>query len=381
MEAILAVARAQIASQLESYYQGGLQKCISDASGCLKEAYVIKAQLEMQVYNNKSTYLNNAFDKIDFSEIKNASDFKETVNKMVAYARWQGAKDMVYDDYVNRKLNTSMEGLMKKSYQVIESINKITTGHNPTYHVAFAVGRGNQRKIYEGDIPINMILDAARLEPVWRNSSIDTSLKLRLAANVDTKKQWAKLSTVTELTGDTLDEYKTIMSAISDITYQNKKGETRRVTNEGNKFEIYRKYLIMKQTNKDKNLLQQITQEVMSNTKSFAVGEDFEYTTTANNWLLSPSINLQDLNDNQEITRYESLKSFMGSNPSLASLSTLISTLQNICSTLGTDIQAIQGKAQSILNSKIQDDGSLTSMLEKEVKERLQQELGQMFKI
>lgn len=296
---------------------------------------------------------------------------------MMAYTRWQAAKDIVYSDYINRKLDSSIEGLMKNAYTLVEEIGAITTGHNPTYHIVFAVGRGKSRKIYEGDLPLSSLMQAAQLQPVWKNSSSETSFKLRLVATEEIRKQWATQSSIVALDETALKEYTSIMDEISNLTY----GNGKRITNEGNKFEIYRKYLIQKQDNKDKNLLSKIAQEVMSNTKSFAKGQDFEYSTTADRWLLSPSINLQEIADQQntQIERYESLKSFMGSNPSLASLSTLISTLENICSTLEIDISGIQNKAQTILNSEIRADGSLQAMLKEEIEERLREELNQIF--
>jgi hypothetical protein len=84
-----------------------------------------------------------------------------------------------------------------------------------------------------------------------------------------------------------------------------------KIGNEGNKYEMYRKFMVAKETlanvgYSDAALLEDIRKNVLANSKSFIKGVDHSY-----------------YDYKQGVAKFESLKSFMGSNPSLASLSTI----------------------------------------------------------
>ena len=107
-------------------------------------------------------------------------------------------------------------------------------------------------------------------------------------------------------------------------------------------------------------LLNEITQEVKSNTASFVRGGDDQY--------------IDKYGQKQSI----SLKSFLGANPSLASLSTMISALEQIYAAL--DLQALSASTlYGPTRSKLKEKGIVEADLEKAIKEKMKEELAKIF--
>ena len=188
---------------------------------------------------------------------------------------------------------------MKESYKLLEELRHQITGQETTFRVAFDVGGQVKGKIYEAMIPLQDILDMSYAEESWKASSKNaaTAMKLRLGATAEQKKSWVNRYQATLISKQYRGFEQTLLNnGVSPFTSQ------------GRQYEFFKKsdYLyVLNNTS-----LNALKESISSDNTSFVRGVDFAY------WNKTSG------------AHFESLKSFIGGNPSLASLSTILSTLQ-----------------------------------------------------
>lgn len=214
-----------------------------------------------------------------------------------AYSRYLAAKEILTMKRTNvqqYKQVKHMERVMKSSYKLIDQLRAELTGQQTTFKIAFDVGGKTKGQIYEASVSLADILDMSHLESVYRNTSAASSMKLRLRANAAQKKSWVSKYGADNIT----EQYRSFMQGFS---------------NTGRQYEFYRKATIAGIS--DASALQKLKDSISSDTTSFVKGVDFAYS-----------------KDGQQY--FESLKSFIGGAPSLASLSTVLTTLQTLSTAL-----------------------------------------------
>lgn len=334
----------QISGEISAKFQNELLAFQSQISSWLSQAYQVQAELETKAI---------LYEKQTYGLHMNEAGIYYSDQRSRVYERWYAAKQIIAEQADTKKV----EKLLKDGYLLIDQLRHKFIGETITYEVAFSINIAKKTYIYEASLPLQEILNLAKIEAAWKNSSIASSLKLRLNANLETKYKWLSeySGQITNLTDDEI--YKEVMS------YQ----KVASLKNKGNQYEIYKKFnRLSKEMNiSDKqtrlNLLDNIIQEVKSNTRSFVKGGDDQYKTE---W------------DNQMNV---SFKSFLGGSPSLASLSTMIPTLEQTYAAL--DLQSLSASAlYGPTRSKLKEKGTVEADIEKVIKEKMKEELTKIFK-
>ncbi len=332
-----------ISSQVSSNLQQELLNHQAQIQSWLSEAYFLRDNIEKDA---------QLFEKQTYGLHLNKSGMYMSDKKSRVYERWYAAKQQIID----KNSETKVRQLLTRGYVLIDKIRQQFTNEPVTYEVAFSLydSKTKMTHIYEAQLPLKEILDISKVEAVWRNSSVATSLKLRLNADVATKQSWLNNYNVKELTDDKV--YKEVMSynKVSDLK------------NKGNQYEIYKKFnrLSSELNISDKNarieLLDQIISEVKSNTASFVKGGDDQYVDETGNY------------------HNISLKSFIGGNPSLASFSTLISTLEQLYGAF--DLQSLSSTAiYSPMRSKLKENSFVQKGIDQIINNILQENLSGIF--
>ena len=333
----------QISGQISAKFQGELLASQTQISSWLSRAYQVQTDLETKamLYERQTSGLHMNKAGIYYSDKRSR-----------IYERWYAAKQVIEEQADTRKVET----LLKEGYLLIDQLRHKFTGETVTYEVAFSINIAKKTYIYEAALPLQEILNLAKIEAVWKNSSAASSLKLRLNANLETKYNWLSEygGQITNLTDDEV--YKEVMSYPKVANLKNK----------GNQYEIYKKFSrLSKEMNiSDKqarlDLLDSIIQQVKSNTTSFVKGGDDQYKTE---WGNQMSV---------------SLKSFVGGSPSLASLSTMIPALEQTYAAL--DLQALSASAvYGPTRARLKEKGGVEADIEKAIKEKMKEELAKIF--
>ena len=238
-----------------------------------------------------------------------------------------------------------MERVMKSSYKLIDQLRAELTGQQTTFKIAFDVGGKTKGQVYEASVSLSDILDMSHLEAVYKNSSAATSMKLRLRASAAEKKSWVSKYNATNIT----------------TSYRQFAESTQGFRNVGRQYEFYRKATIAGIT--DQSSLQKLKASISSDTVSFVKGVDFAYSKDGQSY-------------------FESLKSFVGGSPSLASLSTILTTLQDL-NTILSNPQNIQEYMEAQLQQPQHQQGieqAFSATMEQSVSEQVVKPLlDQMF--
>lgn len=331
----------QISGQISAKFQGELLASQTQISSWLSRAYQVQTDLETKamLYERQTSGLHMNKAGIYYSDKRSR-----------IYERWYAAKQVIEEQADTRKVET----LLKEGYLLIDQLRHKFTGETVTYQVAFSVSIAKKTYVYEAALPLQEIMNMAKIEAVWRNSSAASSLKLRLNATAKDRSDWVTKYSAVNITDDEI--YKEVMSYEKIINLKNK----------GNKYEIYKKFARLSQelNISDKQmrqeLLDEIIQEVKSNTASFVKGGDDQY--------------LDKYGQKQSI----SLKSFLGGNPSLASLSTMIPALEQTYAAL--DLQALSASAvYGPTRARLKEKGGVEADIEKAIKEKMKEELAKIF--
>lgn len=274
--------------------------------------------------------------------------FKEAENLMKkdalpAYSRYLSAKNSIQNEVNYNKILT----LLKNSYTTIDQLRSAVTGQKTSYRLAFSTGKGKNKQYFEREVSLSELLDASYLEVTQKDL-----YKLRLQFSKEQKMKWTESRAsqlqygVTDITAD----YKKFLDFIKD-----KPGT---FGNEGNKYEMYRKFKMADQSyysdNYRSELLERTRQEVMSNTTSFVRGVDHAY--------------MQGYT-----AKYESIKSLFGSNPTLGTLRTMERTFADIEKILGTGWQMmspdfIKEKLQTVMPPE-----QIQMSVEQQIQQQVQQ--------
>lgn len=238
-----------------------------------------------------------------------------------------------------------MERVMKSSYKLIDQLRAELTGQQTAFKIAFDVGGRIKGQIYEASVSLSDILDMSHLEAVYKNSSAATSMKLRMRASAAEKKSWISKYNATNIT----------------TSYRSFAESTQGFRNVGRQYEFYRKATMAGIS--DQSSLQKLKASISSDTVSFVKGVDFAYSKDGQSY-------------------FESLKSFVGGAPSLASLSTVLTTLQSLSTALSNP-QNIQQYFEAQLQSPQHQQGieqAFSSTLEQTIPEQVVQPmLNQIF--
>lgn len=260
-----------------------------------------------------------------------------------AYSRYLSAKHSIQDEVNYDKILT----LLKNSYMTIDQLRAAVTGQKTSYRLAFSTGRGKNKQYFEREVSLSELLDASYLEVTQKDL-----YKLRLQFSKEQKMAWTESREsqlrygVTDITAD----YKKFLSFI-----QNKPGT---FGNEGNKYEMYRKFRMLDQSyysdDYRSELLERVRQEVMSNTTSFVKGVDHAY--------------MQGYT-----ARFESIKSLFGSNPTLGTLRTMERTFSEIEKILGTGWQAMSPDSIREQLQTVMPPEQIQMSIEQQVQQQVQQ--------
>lgn len=235
--------------------------------------------------------------------------------------RLQSAKALLKDEILQKKA----EDLMKKSYKLIETLRKEITGEETTFKIAFDVGGAVRGNVYELSLPLSEILDLTHLGFV--SSSNATSAASTIKLRFQKYKAADKLALYNKYSAQLgTDTFKNISKEYQSFYRQTKKfGLT---LSSGRQYEFFKKAQA-KNIMHDESALIKLRESVSGDRLSFVKGVDFAY------------------QDNSGY-HFESLKSFIGGSPSLASFTTLLSTLQ---------------QTSQAINKLVYDDNQLTKFM------------------
>lgn len=216
------------------------------------------------------------------------------------YATAYNALSQASSDTQTYKDIQDLEELIKNGYEIIHNLRKFVTKQNATFTVLVNVGGSGQKRILkEVHLPLEEILSISELQTNFHASAnFITALKLRLHATKSQQIEWTqkfKTIDVTEAYSKFEETEIELMSSITGL---------------GRQYEFFRKgtsdyYL--------KNSTMEELAQVAKDTRSFVKDVD----------LVSQDSKTGEFS-------FESLKSFLGGDPSLAGLSTIINTLTQI---------------------------------------------------
>lgn len=224
--------------------------------------------------------------------------------EIASFERYLGVNSMIARTKQNMQKHTEMkkmEAIMKESYKLIDQLREEITGQKTTFRIAFSVGGAKKGSIYEMQIPLEEILSSAQLSAQWGAGSSAAAMKLRLNASQSKRQSWLEKYSYTNITGS----YRSFANLTDKMTTTT--GSKLTFANAGRQFEFYKKSRYLE--NLDQNTLRKLASSISKDRTSFVEGVDFAYKDSTG-------------------SHYESLKSFIGKDPSLASLSTILSTLR-----------------------------------------------------
>lgn len=237
-----------------------------------------------------------------------------------------------------------LEKLIKNGYEIIHNLRNFVTKQNTTFTVLVNIGGSGQNRILkEVHLPLEEILSISELQANFHASAnFITSLKLRLHATKEQQIAWTeKFKTV-----DVTEAYNKFEEAERELMSN--------ITGRGRQYEFFRKgtsdyYL--------KNSTMAELAQVAKDTRSFVKDVD----------LVSQNLETGEFS-------FESLKSFLGGDPSLAGLSTIISTLtqiESVINSIGTTKLKLITEAQ--LQGTEINKAEINKLIEKETLTQLQE--------
>lgn len=273
-----------------------LSKNLSLNTGKYTQNFLSKLSIQISLYLIEAKHIMLQFQKrLQMYNLYNAFDISEE------YRRWLIAKMMISDD---------IEECLKNGYVIIDQIRTAITGEHIKYFVGKEIGRGQNRKLYEGYLSLEEIMSMSKLEAIWKNTE-NSVFKLRINATA------SKLSNSLR-PASTFNQ--SLYNSIKLYAAKSKK------TNEGNVFEAYR-YMAKRKIKFDEDVFDTIYLNTRKNTASFVMGGD-------------------DLD--------ESIKYFGGANPSLVSLSTIISTLTQFVNILSiSNIMELKSSLEQMFSKQL----------------------------
>lgn len=256
-------------------------------------------------------------------------------NRVKASRAIVGAKKNI-DVY---KQNKEIEYIMKQGYKILHELRTITTGQSTTFTVAVNVGNESQQIIKEVQLPLEEILSIGKIEADSHGGAkLSSAMKLRLYASKSRQMAWVQNYPSTDIT------------AAYEMFEQETDGFFN-ITGKGRQYEFFKKGT--SQYYLENSTLEELAQ-VARDTRSFV--KDVDYISQ---------------NDKTGELSYESLKSFLGGAPSLANLSTILDTLQNIQSIINTIEPQIQSMTMNELASG-NDVGNINNMIKNAIEKQLQ---------
>lgn len=222
--------------------------------------------------------------------------------KVSGAQRLAAAKHLLQDQ-INQK---KAESLMKESYKLIEALRKEVTGQETTFKIAFDVGGAKRGQVYELALSMSEVLDLTHLSFV--SSSKATSAASTMKLRFQKFKAADKLALYNKyLPQLDTDKFKNISQEYQ--AFQRQTDQFGLTLKPGRQYEFFKK--AQAQARYDRSSLAALKTNVSGDQLSFVKGVDFAY------------------QDNSGY-HFESLKSFIGQSPSLASFTTLLSTLQSV---------------------------------------------------
>lgn len=237
------------------------------------------------------------------------------------------------------KQNKEIEYIMKQGYKILHELRTITTGQSTTFTVAINIGNESQQIIKEVQLPLEEILSIGRIEADSHGGAqLSSAMKLRLYASKSKKMAWVQNYPSRDIT----------------TAYEMFEQETNgffKITGKGRQYEFFKKGT--SQYYLENSTLEELAQ-VARDTRSFV--KDVDYISQ---------------NDETGELSYESLKSFLGGAPSLANLSTILNTLQDIQSIINTIEPQIQSITMNELTSG-NDIGNINNMIKNAIEKQLQ---------
>lgn len=241
---------------------------------------------------------------------QNDPDMKEELKRYIA------TKQMI-------KIMPEIENLLKEGYQIIDIIREKITGEQ----IKYFIGVEYKGHLYEGYLPMEQILNMAKVAPQWKGS-LSSMVKLRLSGT--NKGTLAGLLKDVGSFREKDQKHSTLYSAVRAYASSNGK------TNQGNVYETYRALRARYKSDRippavwDPDEFDALYLATRKNTGSFVTGGDI-------------------LNDQ--------IKFFGGSVPSLASIST-------IRDTLFTFVNLLQNMSDLDLNNSLNQLFNNTSIIE-----------------
>lgn len=241
---------------------------------------------------------------------QNDPDMKEELKRYIA------TKQMI-------KIMPEIENLLKEGYQIIDIIREKITGEQ----IKYFIGVEYKGHLYEGYLPMEQILNMAKVTPQWKGS-LSSMVKLRLSGT--NKGTLAELLKDVGSFREKDQKHSTLYSAVRAYASSNGK------TNQGNVYETYRALRARYKSDRippavwDPDEFDALYLATRKNTGSFVTGGDI-------------------LNDQ--------IKFFGGSVPSLASIST-------IRDTLFTFVNLLENMSDLDLNNSLNQLFNNTSIIE-----------------
>ena len=237
------------------------------------------------------------------------------------------------------KQNKEIEYIMKQGYKILHELRTIATGQSTTFTVAVNIGNESQQIIKEVQLPLEEILSIGRIEADSHGGAqLSSAMKLRLYASKSKKMAWVQNYPSRDIT----------------TAYEMFEQETNgffKIIGKGRQYEFFKKGT--SQYYLENSTLEELAQ-VARDTRSFV--KDVDYISQ---------------NDETGELSYESLKSFLGGAPSLANLSTILNTLQDIQSVINTIEPQIQSMTMNELTSG-NDIGNINNMIKNAIEKQLQ---------
>lgn len=330
--------------QLLNYYGNKINKIINAGQSILNsievktETYNIDERINLYVQKQLKKFEDGKRKKII-----NEREIEYYKNYVKASMAITGAKKNI--DI--QKQNATIELIIKKGYEILHELRTITTGHSITFTVLVNIGTRSHQIIKEVQLPLEEILNAGYLTADFHGGpSLSSTFKMRLHASKKTQREWAKKY----ISRDITDAYKKL---------QSDKNALLGITNIGRQYELFKSntnilYL-------ENSVLEQYAL-VNRDTTSFIKGEDY-------------------ISKDSETGQYsyESLKSFMGRDPSLANLSTILNTLSNIQNSINTmNAQIEQATMQQLNSGGVNETNAINDMVRDEIENKLKEIFGSL---
>lgn len=327
-------------------------------------------QLEQSYINNQSWLLaaaqnwaNNSKKQRSLKEQENFAISLNAQNQLAtATKRLHRQKD-----------TKQIELIMKESYRLIDEMRREITGEPTTFRVAVNVGGEKTGRIHEVALPLDEILSSANASAVFGASSIRSSLGLRLHASASKRSEWVKKYHIADITED-------YNYFVNNYTMGN--------LNIGRRYEYFNQVNTIARAQL-KNLQNTTLDGQMSLFGDISAEQErlrhFEGLGDSQLEMMRKNITRDNLSfvkgtDYIRATRtgyqYESLKSFLGGDPSLANLDSLFRTLSSIKDTISIVQDPVHLQEQLVQALQMQgQEEQLTFFIEETIQEQIPEQV------